>query len=54
MADPALVKLSADLGAALRGRGWSLALAESCTGGWASEVVTMTRCHASPPDALRR
>ena len=42
MADPALVKLSADLGAALRGRGWSLALAESCTGGWASEVVTMT------------
>lgn len=42
MADSALVKLSADLGAALRGRGWSLALAESCTGGWASEVVTIT------------
>jgi len=41
MADDALLKLSTDLGTALQKRHWSLALAESCTGGWASEVVTM-------------
>lgn len=42
MADPTFLTLSAELGAALQVRGWSLALAESCTGGWAGEVVTMT------------
>lgn len=42
MADPTFLTLSAELGAALQARGWSLALAESCTGGWAGEVVTMT------------
>jgi nicotinamide-nucleotide amidase len=41
MADDALLRLSLELGAALQKRHWSLALAESCTGGWASEVVTM-------------
>jgi nicotinamide-nucleotide amidase len=42
MADDALLRLSLELGAALQKRHWALALAESCTGGWASEVVTMT------------
>lgn len=42
MADTAFLTLSAELGAALQRRGWLLALAESCTGGWAGEVVTMT------------
>jgi len=32
---------------ALQKRGWSLALAESCTGGWASEVVTMSKGSSS-------
>ena len=40
MADDALLKLSAELGAALKSRGWTLALAESCTGGWVAECVT--------------
>ena len=40
MADDALVKLAADVGAALKQRGWMLALAESCTGGWAAQAVT--------------
>ena len=43
MVDADLRDLSEALGKALQGRGWSLALAESCTGGWASEVVTMTQ-----------
>lgn len=42
MADHAFLTLSAELGAALQARGWTLALAESCTGGWAGQVVTMT------------
>jgi len=32
--------LAAELGAALLSRGWSLATAESCTGGWAAQAVT--------------
>lgn len=40
MADDALVKLAAEVGAALKQRGWMLALAESCTGGWAAQAVT--------------
>lgn len=40
MADDTLVKLAAELGAALKARGWMLALAESCTGGWAAQAVT--------------
>ncbi len=37
-----LLKLSAELGVALKSRGWMLALAESCTGGGISECVTST------------
>jgi nicotinamide-nucleotide amidase len=40
MADDALLNLSARLGAALKQRGWTLALAESCTGGMAAQYVT--------------
>lgn len=40
MADAALVALAMELGIALKARGWMLALAESCTGGWAAQVVT--------------
>ena len=40
MADDELLKLAADLGAALKSRDWMLALAESCTGGWAAQTVT--------------
>jgi len=40
MADDALLNLSARLGAALKQRGWTLALAESCTGGMAAQCVT--------------
>ena len=40
MADDELLRLSTELGAALQKRHWSLALAESCTGGWASQAVT--------------
>ncbi|HEU4709695.1 MAG TPA: nicotinamide-nucleotide amidohydrolase family protein [Methylophilaceae bacterium] len=47
MADDALLKLSTELGAALQKRHWSLALAESCTGGWASQVVTMCKGSSS-------
>lgn len=47
MADDALLKLSTALGAALQKRHWSLALAESCTGGWASQVVTMCKGSSS-------
>ena len=35
-----LVSLAAELGAALKNRGHVLALAESCTGGWAAQCVT--------------
>jgi nicotinamide-nucleotide amidase len=47
MADDALLKLSTELGVALQKRHWSLALAESCTGGWASQVVTMCKGSSS-------
>ena len=35
-----LNQLAVDVGAALKARGWMLASAESCTGGWVGEVVT--------------
>lgn len=40
--DAQLQALSQQLGIALQARGAVLACAESCTGGWASEVVTAT------------
>lgn len=40
MADDELLKLAAALGVALKGENHLLALAESCTGGWASQCVT--------------
>lgn len=40
MDDPALTRLAAQLGAALAARGETLALAESCTGGWVAACVT--------------
>ncbi len=41
MPDPALYKLAEEVGAALKQRKLMLATAESCTGGWVSEAVTM-------------
>ncbi|MGH8660585.1 MAG: CinA family protein [Burkholderiales bacterium] len=41
MPDPVLYKLAEEVGAALKARGLMLASAESCTGGWVSEAVTM-------------
>ena len=41
MTDPALYRLAEDLGEALKTRGLMLATAESCTGGWVSQAVTM-------------
>ncbi len=38
--DEALSKLAAELGAALKAQGYTLALAESCTGGMVAQVVT--------------
>ena len=35
-----LVSLAAELGTALKSRGLVLALAESCTGGWAAQCIT--------------
>ncbi|MDR0717196.1 MAG: nicotinamide-nucleotide amidohydrolase family protein [Azoarcus sp.] len=40
--DLELATLSAHLGKALAARGWMLATAESCTGGWIAEAVTAT------------
>ena len=40
--DTELDALSAEVGDALLRRGWMLATAESCTGGWIAEVVTAT------------
>lgn len=34
--------LSKETGAALKARGWMLATAESCTGGWVAQVITAT------------
>ena len=41
MADPALYQLAAEVGEALKSRNLMLATAESCTGGWIAEAVTM-------------
>ena len=41
MADPALYRLAEELGEGLKTRGLMLATAESCTGGWVSQAVTM-------------
>ncbi len=41
MADAALYRLAEELGEALKARGLMLATAESCTGGWVAEAVTM-------------
>ncbi len=41
MADAALYRLAEELGEALTARGLMLATAESCTGGWVAEAVTM-------------
>ncbi len=40
MDDVALSNLATELGAALKARGYTLALAESCTGGMVAEAVT--------------
>ena len=40
MTDAELLELSRCVGAALRARGWMLAVAESCTGGWIAKVLT--------------
>jgi len=40
--DAELERLSAQVGAWLKGRGLRLATAESCTGGWVAQVVTAT------------
>lgn len=40
MTDRALEALASEVGAALAARGWQLATAESCTGGWIAEAVT--------------
>lgn len=38
--DAALIELSARVGQILKQRGWWLATAESCTGGWVAKVLT--------------
>jgi len=40
--DDVLSTLSREIGHELMTRGWTLATAESCTGGWISQVVTAT------------
>ncbi len=40
MADTQLVSLAQVLGTRLLAHGWTLALAESCTGGWVAQVAT--------------
>lgn len=42
MMDPVLVDLSAELGRVCIARGLVVATAESCTGGWAAQVITHT------------
>jgi len=37
---PKLDELAVQVGVALRARSWTLAVAESCTGGWIAKVVT--------------
>jgi nicotinamide-nucleotide amidase len=38
--DDTLGRLAADLGNALRARGWAVTTAESCTGGWIAKSIT--------------
>ncbi|BCB27829.1 hypothetical protein SKTS_27150 [Sulfurimicrobium lacus] len=38
--DDALYQLAEETGLALKAKGWMLATAESCTGGWVGEAVT--------------
>jgi nicotinamide-nucleotide amidase len=40
VSDEELLGLAAELGENLRARGWMLATAESCTGGWVGQLVT--------------
>jgi nicotinamide-nucleotide amidase len=40
VSDTELDELAAELGEKLRARGWMLATAESCTGGWVGQVIT--------------
>jgi nicotinamide-nucleotide amidase len=40
VSDTELNELAAELGEKLRARGWMLATAESCTGGWVGQVIT--------------
>ena len=40
VSDEELNQLTRELGDKLRARGWMLATAESCTGGWVSQLVT--------------
>lgn len=40
VSDEELVGLARELGDKLRARGWKLATAESCTGGWVGQLVT--------------
>ena len=40
--DDVLEALSAHVGTCLASRSWTLACAESCTGGWIAEIVTAT------------
>jgi nicotinamide-nucleotide amidase len=40
VSDTELNQLAAELGEKLRARGWMLATAESCTGGWVGQVIT--------------
>ena len=39
--DSRLFDLAVQVGQALKGQGWMLVTAESCTGGWVGEAVTM-------------
>jgi nicotinamide-nucleotide amidase len=38
--DTELGSLASELGAALKARGWQVACAESCTGGWIAKILT--------------
>lgn len=40
VSDQELLQLASELGDALQARGWMLATAESCTGGWVGQLVT--------------
>jgi len=40
VSDTELNQLAAELGEKLRARGWMLATAESCTGGWIGQLIT--------------